>query len=61
MRTNFFFMLLLLAVVKLSAQVYDIPVTEVNEHMQTGIYQPTWESLKTHQPPEWFRDAKFGI
>ena len=61
MRTNFFFMLLLLAVVKLSAQVYDIPVTEVNEHMQTGIYQPNWESLKTHQPPEWFRDAKFGI
>jgi len=24
-------------------------------------YQPTWESLKTHQDPEWFDDAKFGI
>ncbi len=24
-------------------------------------YQPTWESLKTHRDPEWFRDAKFGI
>ncbi len=24
-------------------------------------YQPTWESLKKHQTPEWFRDAKFGI
>lgn len=24
-------------------------------------YQPTWESLKKHDAPEWFRDAKFGI
>jgi alpha-L-fucosidase len=24
-------------------------------------YQPTWESLKAHQDPAWFRDAKFGI
>jgi alpha-L-fucosidase len=24
-------------------------------------YQPTWESLKQYQCPEWFRDAKFGI
>ena len=25
-------------------------------------YQPTWESVNTHNPaPEWFQDAKFGI
>ena len=24
-------------------------------------YQPTWNSLKTHPTPQWFRDAKFGI
>lgn len=24
-------------------------------------YQPTWESLKEHTDPEWFRDAKLGI
>ncbi len=24
-------------------------------------YQPSWESLKRHETPEWFRDAKFGI
>jgi len=24
-------------------------------------YQPTWESLKKYECPEWFRDAKFGI
>jgi alpha-L-fucosidase len=27
-----------------------------------GPFQPTWESLAAHYvPPEWFRDAKFGI
>ena len=24
-------------------------------------YEPTWESLKHYQVPEWYRDAKFGI
>jgi len=24
-------------------------------------YEPTWESLKKHVDPDWFRDAKFGI
>jgi alpha-L-fucosidase len=24
-------------------------------------FQANWESLKTYQTPEWFRDAKFGI
>jgi alpha-L-fucosidase len=31
------------------------------EPMQTGKFEPTWESLKQYQTPEWFRDAKFGI
>ncbi|MCU1321588.1 MAG: glycoside hydrolase family 29 (alpha-L-fucosidase) [Acidobacteriaceae bacterium] len=26
-----------------------------------GPFQPTWQSLKSYQTPEWFRDAKFGI
>lgn len=43
------------------AQNYQVPVSEVNEPMQTGQFQPTWESLETYQVPEWFRDAKFGI
>ena len=25
------------------------------------VYQPTWESVKTHQTPDWFLNAKFGI
>ena len=24
-------------------------------------YQPTWESLRTHTTPQWFKEAKFGI
>jgi alpha-L-fucosidase len=26
-----------------------------------GPFRPDWESLKTYQTPDWFRDAKFGI
>ena len=26
-----------------------------------GPFQPFWESLKSYQCPDWFRDAKFGI
>ena len=40
---------------------YRIPVSEDHEPMQTGQFEPTWQSLETHQTPEWFRDAKFGI
>ncbi len=31
------------------------------EKMQTGRFEPQWESLKQYEIPEWFRDAKFGI
>ncbi|MEI8293211.1 MAG: alpha-L-fucosidase [bacterium] len=31
------------------------------EPMARGPFQPSWESLKNYQCPEWFRDAKFGI
>jgi len=28
---------------------------------QSSKFDPTWDSLKKHTVPEWFRDAKFGI
>ncbi|MDP4269665.1 MAG: alpha-L-fucosidase [Bacteroidota bacterium] len=38
-----------------------IKATEI-EPMETGKFQPTWESLKQYSAaPEWFEDAKFGI
>ena len=40
---------------------YPIPVSEAHEPMLRGKYEPTWQSLETHETPEWFRDAKFGI
>jgi len=27
----------------------------------TATYSPTWNSLKDHRTPKWFREAKFGI
>jgi alpha-L-fucosidase len=38
-----------------------ILISEKDEPMQTGKFQPTWQSLQQYQTPEWFRDAKFGI
>ncbi len=29
--------------------------------MCRGQYEPTWESLRQYEVPEWFRNAKFGI
>lgn len=43
------------------AEEYQVPVSEANESMMTGKYEPTWESLSQYEVPDWFRDAKFGI
>jgi len=42
-------------------QTYQVPVSEAQEPMCQGQYEPTWESLRHYQVPEWFRNAKFGI
>jgi alpha-L-fucosidase len=36
-------------------------ISATAEPMETGKFQPTWESLQKYECPEWFRDAKFGI
>lgn len=33
----------------------------LGHYVQAQQFQPTYESLKTYQTPDWFRDAKFGI
>lgn len=43
------------------AQNYPVPVSERNEKMMEGKFEPTWESLKSYRVPEWFKNAKFGI
>ncbi len=44
-----------------AAKDYQVPVCEENEAMQTGRFEPVWESLASYEVPEWFRNAKFGI
>ncbi len=29
--------------------------------IEQGPFEPTWESLRTFQCPQWFQDAKFGV
>jgi alpha-L-fucosidase len=31
------------------------------EPVTPGKFEPTWDSLRQYQAPDWFRDAKFGI
>lgn len=54
--------LLLLLTGSLCAQEYKVKVSEADEPMEQGKFQPTMESLEaSYQVPEWFRNAKFGI
>lgn len=36
-------------------------IFSIHVSLSQQVYQPTWESLKKYQVPEWFRDVKFGI
>jgi Alpha-L-fucosidase len=49
----------LLSVVLLS--IFFIYAQDAHEPMQTGKFQPTWESLAQYKIPAWFNNAKFGI
>lgn len=61
MKKKALFLSLLFSAVLLTAETYQVPVTENDEPMMKGKFQATWESLENYQVPEWFRDAKFGI
>ena len=53
------------AVIALPSRASDAALAEqlksIDQTMAKGPFQPEWDSLKAHQDPEWFRDAKFGI
>jgi alpha-L-fucosidase len=34
---------------------------DVDRVNRKGPFRPDWESLKTYQVPDWYKDAKFGI
>ena len=60
-KTLFSFAIVCAAAWTWAQETYRIPVSEKDEKMQTGRFEPTWQSLEQHQTPEWFRNAKFGI
>lgn len=61
MKILFVCIITFLNLMTMQAQTCQIPVSEIHEKMAQGKYQPTWESLRQHKTPEWFRNAKFGI
>lgn len=61
MKKFFLALTLAVSVQTIWAQDYKVLVSEADEPMQTGRFEPTWESLKQYETPEWFRNAKFGI
>ena len=44
---------------------YDTPraalLKDVDRGDQQDPFRPDWQSLENYQPPEWYKDAKFGI
>jgi alpha-L-fucosidase len=36
-------------------------LAEVDRIASAGPFRPDWESLRSYQVPEWYKDAKFGI
>jgi alpha-L-fucosidase len=36
-------------------------LADVDKSVASGPFRDDWQSLRTYQAPEWFRDAKFGI
>ncbi|MEQ8552538.1 MAG: alpha-L-fucosidase [Cyclobacteriaceae bacterium] len=62
MKYKALFILCLLYGLKLSAQSeYQVTVNTATEPIDSGKFEPTWESLQQYETPEWFRNAKFGI
>lgn len=59
---NILFAVCTLCSLSLTAQEsYPSPITDGNETVATGKFEPTWSSLSQYEVPEWFRNAKFGI
>ncbi|MDO4293601.1 MAG: alpha-L-fucosidase [Eubacteriales bacterium] len=43
--------------------MYDMTdyLKRIDEVIEKGPYDATWESLSAYEPPKWYREAKFGI
>ena len=61
MRILAFIASLLMSAMPLAAQEYKVVVSEADEPMMKGRFEPSWQSLEQYQVPDWFRNVKFGI
>lgn len=62
MKTKILSIICVLTSICLQAQENNpIIVRTDSEPIAKGKFEPTWESLKQYEVPEWFRNAKFGI
>lgn len=63
MKKIFFIIGVILTMAKgVQAQTCQVPVSEADEPMMKGKFEPTWESLENnYKVPDWFKNAKFGI
>lgn len=53
---------LVIAQVEISSdEIPSVIVNTTNEPLVKGKFEPTWESLRQYEVPEWFKNAKFGI
>lgn len=57
----FIFFSVLVAVNTAHAQNSVVNVSEADEPMEKGLFEPNWKSLQQYETPEWFKNAKFGI
>jgi alpha-L-fucosidase len=39
----------------------DALLKQADQQAHDGPYRPDWETLRNHEIPQWFKDAKFGI
>lgn len=49
MKAKLIFASLFLSMAGLSAQTYQVPVSEQDEPMMKGKFEPTWSSLENYQ------------
>lgn len=61
MKNKILFLSLFFMAGSVAGQNYQVPVSEADEPMMKGQFEPTWESLMNYQVPDWFRNVKFGI
>ena len=38
-----------------------LSLEEIDQVIQSGPFEPTWDSLSHQVCPDWYRDAKFGM